>query len=197
MNSSLVMKNSSVCNSSFSKLHYFSWKQHERGLCHQSAVWGTCSLLWSFLGSSSWVCSDPFLSPFLVPPREGGFCSNVKWFTLCTRQGSVSLCGAFHEPARDRKQTLKTPRSPNTQRVGTETPLVSLTHYGSVLSVLCPGTPQCISLRPQFRSATAASTLLNQEIERLLLFLLIQVPLTGFRFFSYRNWIFPKLQIFR
>lgn len=39
-----------------------------------------------------------------------------------------------HEAARERNQTLKSPRSPNTPRVGTETPLVSLTHYESVLS---------------------------------------------------------------
>lgn len=102
-----------------------------------------------------------------------------------------------HEPARDRKQTLKNPRRPNTQWVETETPLVILTHHGSVPSVPYQGAPQCLSLRPQFRSATAPSAFLNQELERFLLFLLIQVPLTGLRFFSHGNWIFPKLQIFR
>lgn len=102
-----------------------------------------------------------------------------------------------HEPARGRKQTFKNPRRPNTQRVGTQTAFVSLTHHGSVPSVLYRGAPQRISLRPQFRSATAASALLNQELERFLLFLLSQVPLTGLRFFSYGNWSFPKLQIFR
>lgn len=135
---------------------------------------------------------------FSVPPREGGFGSNVKWLTLCTRQGSVSPWGAFQAWASQRqKADFKNPQKSNTQRVGTETPFVSLTHYGSVPFVLYQGAPQCISLRPQFRSATAASTLLNQEIERFLLFLLIQVPPTGLRFFSYRNWIFPKLHIFR
>lgn len=155
---------------------------------------GTCS--GPFWAVPSWVCSDPFLSPISVPPREGGFGSSVQWLSLCTRQGSVSLCGAFQAWTSQRqKANFKNPRNPNTQRVGTETPSVSLTHCGSVLPVLYQGAPQ--GIRPQFRSATAPLILLNQETEGVLLLLLIQVPLTGFRFFSYRNWIFPKVQIFR
>lgn len=150
-----------------------------------------------FWAVPSWVSSDPSLSPFSVPSGEGGCGGSIKWLTLCTRQGRVSLWGASQAWGSQReKSDFKIPQKSQHPEGGNRDTLSELDSLWVSAVWLYQGAHHCISLRP-IRSATATSTLLNQKIEGILLFLLIQVPLTGLRFFSYRNWIFPKLQIRR
>lgn len=128
-----------------------------------------------------WVCSGPSLSPFSVPPREGGFGSNVKWLTLCTRQGNVSLWGAFQAWGSQRqKANFKNPQKSNTQRVGTETPFDSLW-----VSAICSVPRGTLKHQPQTPVQVCNSSFNSPKPRDWEVFIVPLNPST-----TYRTWIF-------